>query len=346
MHTKQSQGGSMLDDKGRTLKRSYSDANSSFSETSSTGTKPQQTSVVGSESRLTDISPMASLESFLQKPSPFYKTAPNHTPSVKTKQPQPFDLHLHPRLRLKKLEVLERLPDVLSQYCDKIIQESSDYLSSAPPLPGPKTLPDTLVDPIANEDKLVTQYIIDHEAHLRVASGLLFKKGWKKVLNMVKPDQDRHEAIADVLTTINKQVKTSLTREQISDIELIRKYLLDVFVTFEFKSLVCGPPIFQSLRRLEGDFPWMACEERTNSKDSSTSCGRPGHRVGGSLITTGRLTTPDSVIIKNLINEAQKRNTGSAKRLKEDLEPLALTNKNSVLYLLQQASRSFFVKLT
>lgn len=97
MHAKQSQSCARPNAKGWALKRSYSDTNSSFLQMSSTGIKPTQMNV-GSKVHSTDVSSTTAINAFFQYPSMTYVKHPDHTPNVKTKEPQQFDMHLHPHL--------------------------------------------------------------------------------------------------------------------------------------------------------------------------------------------------------------------------------------------------------
>ncbi|KAH9487268.1 hypothetical protein JR316_0001338 [Psilocybe cubensis] len=284
------------------------------------------------------VSKSSPIHKFFQRPSKQFRKDINHVPSTKTRPFHPFDQHLHPDLRLNEVVVLDTLPTALSQYCDDIIQESADYLHTAGPPPNSDN-EQQRPRPVQNEDQLVDQYILSNKSCLQVASGLLFKKSWEDIFSMKKPNKvERQEGIADVLISIDpKTGGQHLTVKQKSDWKLLRKYLLDVFVTIEFKSLVAAPHIFEDLHRLEGRFPWSTCEERTDDNEKSTTCraSSNAHRVNGRLQTTGRPTSPDSNIILQIIEDARSRELPS-KRFKPDSDKSSRAPKQNSVYACQQ----------
>uniref|UniRef100_A0A8H7Y944 Uncharacterized protein n=1 Tax=Psilocybe cubensis TaxID=181762 RepID=A0A8H7Y944_PSICU len=306
----------------KSMKRSHKQANSG----QTSGTKGVFASAASSP-----------IHKFFQQPSKEFRKNIKHVPSTKTRPFHPFDQHLHPDLRLNEVVVLDTLPTILSQYCDDIIEENADYLRTAGPLPDAPSQPNA----VRNEEALVNEYIKSNQACLQVASGLLFKKGWEDIFNMTKPNKvERQEGIADVLISIDPETGGKhLTAKHRSDLKLLRKYLLDVFVTLEFKSLVAAPHIFEDLLRLEGKFPWSTCQERTDDNEKSTTCRASAgnaHRVNGRLQTTGRPTSPDSSIILQLIEDARSQER-PPKRLKADLDNLSKTAaKQDSVYACQQ----------
>ncbi|KAJ3502000.1 hypothetical protein NLJ89_g9081 [Agrocybe chaxingu] len=226
-------------------------------------------------------------------PSPSKQTT--HTTSKRTREPRFFDMHLHKSLRLKKIVLLEKLPQALGELCDSMATSSS-YEISRRILPPPLTR-------IINEDSLVRYYQTQRSPlYAEVASQLAFGIGgpgntifnWRKTQD---GDSRKHnEALADGFLRLDIGDRGEIADEHRRSIALLSHHGLSHLAIWEFKSLACGPGIMAQIPNHAGDFTWTACQERTEGDEASICCGAAlvKHRTNGRRTVTGRRPGPDA----------------------------------------------------
>jgi len=278
-----------------------------------------------------NLDPLARI---LNYKSPEYSIAAGHSPNSSTRPPKLFDMHLHKDLRLKKIEILNDLPRIISEVCNDYIKPNSGI-----PLYAvnhySRSWADSKKAKISNEEDLVNAYSNLVPTFQRAASFLRFRTPWRNpaLLWSATPSvfyPGRKEAVADgfLSTPASFDGLPAALREEM---ELLDKYCLNHFGVWEFKSLVCGPKIMSAIPKLEGDFLWTTCQERIDSNHRSHSCTSAvtSHRVDGRPIVSGRRAGPDAdgdTVLKKASNCTQalhsKRKIGES-----DDEQVALDDK-------------------
>jgi len=245
-----------------------------------------------------DLDPLAR---FLDFKSPSYSIPKAHSPNKSTRPPKSFDMHLHKELRLKKVVVVNELPRIISHVCDNYIKPDHGFPSQLQSF-HQEIWNRSKKSHITNEDGLVKQYSTLAQPFLTTASGLRFGTQWAsdtKGLHWSEKAQvfypARKEAIADGFLSTPLD-RSKLLKEAQAEMALLDRYCLNHLAIWEFKSLICGPPILNTIPRLEGDFLWTACQERFDDNRRSLSCGSAAnnHRVDGRPVVTGRRTGPDA----------------------------------------------------
>ncbi|PPQ97039.1 hypothetical protein CVT26_001297 [Gymnopilus dilepis] len=252
------------------------------------------------------------LEQFLQTRLPVLKKGEAHVKSTATRAPKALDMHLHPALRLRKIEFINGLAEELSAICDHQIRQT---IHIGTPSLLSISVPDGPQAPKCVNEQSVQGYLIDlNEQYSPIASGLLFHTAWDPVFECsMKPKGFQlKQGVADAYTSITQETEIlgKLSSRSQKNIELLRRHHLQNILLEEFKSLAAGEEIFTSagVESLAGDFFWQICMDRSADPRRPAPCGGD-HRVNGRLKVTGRQTGPDIPETVDLIERCREPST-------------------------------------
>ncbi|CAA7267694.1 unnamed protein product [Cyclocybe aegerita] len=251
---------------------------------------------------------------FLTAQLDLLEMAPDHSKSTGTRSPAYYDLHLDESLVLKKIIFVDDLNTKLAALSDGMTP------SGLRKIKDPKKCPSIIFDskakemleiPIRKEDVLTEIYAArtgDICAPI-AATIVLESEAWPPDVLKWVTETNATRAVADgfLVADPSKETLDALPSSFRNDLKALADHHLKRVGVWEFKSLKAAPESFMQgiYTELEGDFPWLSCENAVQVGDQihSHSCGT-GESQGKSHLTkmgrttvSGRKTGPDSEII-------------------------------------------------
>lgn len=247
---------------------------------------------------------------FLFNYRPKFVKLKNFEGSNGTRDPSPYDMHLHPQLILKDIILF---PDMLKQLAGVVDSKPSHLTRGNGSLPrvainGP-------LDPeqVSSRMKDSTGITIGPEADLQGEYGKLQKltavvastlfaglKKWSTIFKYnSKPISMAPCALADgYLSLDEKAIKEArLPKELDSELKLVIKHNLSDFLLVELKSMNAGSEaVFRAIGDLVGsEFSWVRCPK--SQRCGASFCRKPGNRFQFSI--TGHKTGEDGDIMED-----------------------------------------------
>ncbi|PPQ86193.1 hypothetical protein CVT25_006936 [Psilocybe cyanescens] len=278
------------------------------------------------------------LINFLKSPLAPFEASKRATKSTKSRHPRFYDLHLHPDLQLRKIVVVEDLPEKLAEICKKFLSTHLVHLTYSARFPFDKHAERDQTKAarptaIRNESTLASSYHIRFGDPLSdVTSTLVFKRPkWEGVFEYTlfpRETKDMNFAIPDGFLCVTKEfeatekVKKALSKEQQEDIDAIIKHNFHHLALWEFKNLFAGSKeTMDGFVALKGDFTWPTCDS------TGTRCGDVRHTTNNVLSETGRqigFDAKDVPILKEIFQREEEKAANILTEILQTGAPMAM----------------------
>ncbi|KAJ3510444.1 hypothetical protein NLJ89_g4667 [Agrocybe chaxingu] len=237
---------------------------------------------------------------FLAAQLDLLEMAPDHSKSTGTRSPAYYDLHLDESLVLKKIIFVDDLTTKLASLSDGMAP------SGLRKIKDPKKCPSIILDskakevleiPIRKEDNLTEIYAArtGNICAPIAATIVLEGEAWPADVLKWVTETDATRAVADgfLVADPSKETLDALPSSFRNDLKALADHHLKRLGVWEFKSLKAAPESFMQgiYAELEGDFPWISCENavQVGNQIHSHSCGAGESQGKSHLTKMGRL---------------------------------------------------------